>query len=205
MTLNITLPQNTQAIFEILKSGKFLCDNHPESRHRKYHQECLNYYSELKNLFQVIGLDLVKEEGGRYFYFSDFNTADSDEQQIEKKLKNFTDYIRLFSILNEIYEYFDAGFTFTLGEVEYKVIETASFRGKFKTKDGEQIRKQIAKDIRLFTSAGYFYLSEPKHDKYIVLSSIQRLKSFIGDITIRDEIFDEIDEIVKEGDKDNDE
>jgi len=198
MKLDVDLPDLTSEIFDTLSEGKFLCKNHPNRRYERLYDKCLEYYESLKQYFSVIDIDLINEDD-EYFYFGDLKIVDTDNSEINLKLKEFVNYIRFYSILVESYEYFGAGDSFTRADVEQKVIANIALRSKYK-KDDKTIRQEIEREIKLFVKNGYIYKIDEKSDKYVALASIARLKDFIGSIKIEDEIFEELEEIVHSGD-----
>ena len=200
MKIELELPNATYEIFDFLREGKFLCKNHPEPEHDRLYRNCLKYYINLKEYFACIKIDLINEEDD-YFYFGDLKIMEEDSSEITIKLKEFIKFIRFYSILVESYKYFGAGTSFTLAKLEQNIIESIPLRSKYK-KDDKGIRKELEGEVKMFLKYGYIYKIDLKDDKYIALASIQRLKDFIGSITIDDEIFEEVEEVIKNGDDD---
>jgi hypothetical protein len=198
MKLDVDLPDLTSEIFNSLSEGKFLCKNHPNRGDERLYESCLEHYKSLKKYFAIINIDLINEDD-EYFYFGDLKIVEAYSNEIDLKLKEFVNYIRFYSILVESYEYFGAGNSFTRADVEQKVIENIALRSRYK-KDDKTIRQEIEREIKLFVKSGYIYKINEKSDKYIALAPIARLKGFIGSIKIEDEIFEELEEIINNGD-----
>lgn len=200
MKIELELPSSTYKIFDFLSEGKFLCKNHPEPEHDRLYRNCLKYYTDLKKYFSYLKIDLINEEDD-YFYFGDLKVVEEDSNEITIKLKEFIKFIRFYSILVESYKYFGAGTAFTLARLEQNIIESIPLRSKYK-KDNKGIRKELESEVKMFLKSGYIYRIDSKDDKYIALASMQRLKEFIGNISIDDEIFEEVEEVIKNGEDD---
>ena len=88
-----------------------------------------------------------------------------------------------------------------MAKLEQNIIESIALRSKYK-KDNKGIRKELESEVKMFLKSGYIYRIDSKDDKYIALASMQRLKEFIGNISIDDEIFEEVEEVIKNGEDD---
>lgn len=62
------LPESTKAIFDTLRNGNFIVDNHPEAEQRRMFAICESYTDTLSAYFEPLGYDLERGDGYYMFY-----------------------------------------------------------------------------------------------------------------------------------------
>ena len=87
------LPSTTKAIFDTLRGGNFIIDNHPEPEQRKMFIDCESYLSTLRAYFEPLGYDL--EEGDGFFLFYIKDLVDSAKEHRMNQMLNMLDIITL--------------------------------------------------------------------------------------------------------------
>ena len=182
MKLNIEVPEGTDAIFNLLSTGGYLCANHPDEQHSTLYRRCRNGETGLVKYFSVIGLNLVGEND--FYYFENLNEGDAESPEVEKKLKSYLPFINFHIVLTKILNYVQPGTLFTLAEIEQNILDNISLSSMYKKNDRDSIRKEIEKDVKLFVSSGYLYRTSSSSEQYMVLSSFNRLLDFLSLIEV---------------------
>jgi len=98
------LPNDTKEIFDTLRNGNFIVDNHPEKAHRNMFFTCDSYYDTLLNYFAPLGYDLERGDGYFLFYTQGMNEATK-----EHRINQLLNILNVVDLLLGVFPNFSVG------------------------------------------------------------------------------------------------
>jgi hypothetical protein len=179
--MTISLDKNsTQKIFKLLKEGKFLSQNTPDTDEKQLFNYLQMHFEEFQSLFSYLDITLILREG--YCYFASFENRD---QRIQSILK----LIDLMSFYFHFDPTFGVGTRFSINDVEERINDDITLKTKFnklKELKSDTQRNKIHSLIEKFEKRGYLALEDPFLERYVVLDSYSYLVSFFNKIEIKE-------------------
>lgn len=183
----------TSNIFEILRKGKFICSNSPDSYIQNLYKvlEDENTFDELYEFFYQI--NYILEQGDEFFYFSQKEKTIDLDRKIEKAF-SWIDIVDFFKTFDSS---FDVGTRFTPSEIHNQLKNNADLKTKLdnlKTigTDKKNHSDKIKKIIEKLEKENFLTLEDEISETFKVLNSFNYLKDLINTINIPEEIANEI-------------
>lgn len=172
------VPNRTDEIFDILKSGKFLCENYPEPTHRKLYSIVYDNYDSLYEYFSYIGYILNKEQD--YFYFS----KEENKFQIENKLNNIIKFIDLLDFILEYQNDFSVGYKVSPSQLLASINENTILKNKLSKLDKRDVTlyQKCKKILDDFVNKGVMAIENEEEEMYLTLSSFNYIQKFCESI-----------------------
>ena len=174
------LPNEIQRIFNSLRNGKFIIDNHPDTQQRKLFAICESYFSVLTAYFQPLGYDL--ERGDGYFLFYTQQMNDTMKKHRMNELLAMLDIVELFM---GSFPNFSVGWSGSPSELEMSVKNDTVRREQLERMRDIKGKTLLEKSNDIFNSMVKFGCFVPLNDTYNrfrLCSSYNYVKEFYESI-----------------------
>lgn len=173
------LPNETRKIFDHLRDGNFIVDNHPSSEQQRLYMICKKNFNTLFSYFEPLGYDLF--EGDGYYIFS-INTIEQNQQH---KINQLSDLIVTIELLLSSFNGFDVGWRGSPSDLEMSVKSNVlaqesimNMRGL----TGDTLHAKCASIFKRLTNFGCLVKIEDKMDTHVLTSSYNYVKDFLNQI-----------------------
>lgn len=186
------LPNETQMIFDSLRNGNFIVDNHPDTRQRRLFAICENYFDTLTAYFQPLGYDL--ERGDGYFLFY---TQGMNETTKEYRMNQLLVMLDLVELLIGSFPTFSVGWTGSPSELEMSVKNDTARREQLEKMRSAKGKTLLEKSNSVFNSMvkfGCFVPLDDKYNRYMLCSSYNYIKEFYESVVRINSVEEQEDE-----------
>lgn len=170
------LPNSTKMIFDTLRGGNFIIDNHPEPLQRKMFRDCANHLPTLKAYFEPLGYDL--EEGDGYFLFY---IQDLSEAAKEHRMRQLLHILDVVTLMVGVFANFNVGWRGSPAELEITLKGDILRREELERMRGIKGKTLTERCVSLFDSLYKFGCLVPLDDKlnnYLLSSAYNYLSEF---------------------------
>jgi len=155
------LPNLTKKIFDTLRNGNFIVDNHPETEQRKMFAICENYYSVLSSYFEPLGYDL--ERGDGYFLFYTQGMLESTKEHRMTQLLHILD---LIDLLLGVFPNLSVGWKASPSDLEMNLKGDTLRREHLEKMRGIRGKTLLERCNSVFDAMNKFGCLVPLEDKY---------------------------------------
>ncbi len=107
------LPKTIKVIFDTLRNGNFIVDNHPEAEQRRLYSVCESYTDTLSAYFEPLGYDLEQGDGYYLFY-----TQGMLETTKEHRMTQLLTMLDLIDLLLGVFPNIDVGWRGSPSDLE---------------------------------------------------------------------------------------
>lgn len=194
----MSIPRQTNEIFELLSKGQFICSNSSDNRISKLY-EIIDESDNYELLYEYfVAINFILERGDEYFYFS---RKDESKADIERKLEIAFRWIDIVDFFKTYDNSFASGYSFTPSEITVKISVDAVLKSKadgvrntFKLDDKTPYHEVVSKIIESLCKDGYAEIENEIMKSYKVLSAFKYLEELMNNINIPEEVNHEIPE-----------
>lgn len=175
----ISLPIDTQEIFETLRLGTFLTANDPERLRRRLYRICDEHAEILAAYFKPLGYDLNRGKG--YFFFS----KEFQRTQLEKKVAKILEMIDIIALMMDYDSDFGIGWRGRPGALAESAEDNIVLKERIGRLNGIKGDTMPAKCKNIFEKIrdnGYMGIENEESETYLVLDSYDYIRTFIESI-----------------------
>jgi len=181
---------HTKEAYDLMSKGKFIVQDSLDPTMQAIYDDIDENFDEYNTFFEHIGLFV--ERGNGYFSLC----RKEVRSELERKIKVFYKWIKIYDFLTSYNPSFQQGFSFTKSSIEEKMHDDADVREKgislFDNKDNyAEIVKYV---IDMLLELNYIEVLNSSESKYRVTSAFNYLENLIECIQIESDIEDEIPE-----------
>lgn len=173
------LPNETRRIFDLLRDGNFIVDNHPSKEQQRLYLICKKNFNTLFDYFRPLGYDLYEGEG--YYIF----TIDTVEQHQQHKIHQISDLIITIELLLSSFNGFDVGWRGSPSDLEMAVKNNVLAQEsilKMRGIPGDTLHAKCVGIFKRLSSFGCFVKIDDKLDTHVLTSSYNYIKDFLDQI-----------------------
>ena len=174
------LPRETKEIFDTLRKGNFIVEDHPDSHQRRLYVVCDTNQSTLFALYEALGYELVGGEGYFIFYTPEMGEA-AKEHRVEQILM-LLDIIDLFY---GAFPSFDIGWKGTPSDLEMALKNDTVRLERLEHMRGTKGKTVYEKCESAFDSLSKFGCIVSQEDKlgsYQVTSAFNYVRDFFDSV-----------------------
>lgn len=186
------LPNETQKIFDTLRNGNFIVDNHPDKQQRRLFGICEAYFDTLTAYFQPLGYDL--ERGDGYFLFY---TQEMNETTKEYRMNQLLAMLDLVELFIGSFPNFEVGWSGSPSELEMSVKNDTTRREQLEKMRGIRGKTLLEKSNSVFGAMvkyGCFIPLDDKYNRYMLCSSYNYIKEFYESVVRINSVEEQEDE-----------
>lgn len=155
------LPNETKEIFDTLRGGNFITDNHPEQKQRRMFHICEENTEVLRAYFRPLGYDLEKGDGYFMFY-----TEDMPETAKEHRIDQILQLLDIVELLYGVFPHFDIGWKGSPSDLEMALKSDTIRRERLERMRGARGITMLQKCTSMFEQLNKFGCFVPLNDKY---------------------------------------
>ena len=186
MSETVTIPPKLKEIFHTLVRGErlFLSDNGTQAEREQFWTLDRNLDA-FNDYLNPLGFEILAGDG--YFYISGEETASATQDKMDRNLN----LIQVYGLLSDTLDGFEAGKVFKVSELESRFTENGDLAERLtrltqKPATNFDVSDQIESVLRRFERVG-FILNNSTYDRsFVVLSSINYLRSIILMLDFKD-------------------
>lgn len=194
----MSVPRQTGEIFEILSKGQFICSNSSDIRISKL-CEILDDSEIFETLYDYFfSINFILEKGDEYYYFSRKGESKAD---LERKLETACKWIDIVDFFKTFDSAFGSGYSFSPADVAVKISVEAvlknkadSLKGTLRLDEKTPYFEVVNKIVDTLVKEGFAELENEILKSHKVLSSFKYLEELINNISIPEEVQNEIPE-----------
>jgi hypothetical protein len=173
-------------IFELLRLGKFICDNSRKIATKRQFKYLEKNFEALSAYYGEIGIEL--RSGNGFYYF----TRQENNQDLERKIQYFAIYIDILDICYNFALDFGAGKRFQRTQLEQFFIRNERFRIALEeimqSMNRQYVQNSISRQVNTILNKmvidGYIELEDEDTESYLVLSAWNYLNDLVQAIHI---------------------
>ena len=179
----------TKEAFEYMNKGKFIVSDSYEPEMKSIYEDIDDNFEEYNTFFEHLGLFI--ERGDGYFSLCRKETR----MDLERKIKVYIKWIKLYSFLISYHSSFRRGTVFTKSSIEEKMHDDAEVRDKGLALFDEKTQSDIVeKVIKMLADVNFIEELSASEGKYRVTAAFNYLENLIECINIEADVEDEIPE-----------
>lgn len=174
------LPIETKEIFDTLRRGNFIVDNHPDSHQKRLYGICDSHHSTLFPYFDKLGYELMAGEG--YFLFT---VSDMPESAKENRIDRILELLDFMELFHGVFPSFGIGWRGSPAElatalksdaIRYEKLENARIsRGK----SLQELCEKVFSEMERF---GIMVPTSDNQNNYMVTSAYNYAKEFFESV-----------------------
>jgi hypothetical protein len=190
----MNLPEKTNAIFERLSKGQFICSNSTDQTICRLYDIINENEDILYDYFTIIDFEL--ERANEYFYFSRIEFKADIQNKIEKAEK----WIDLIDFLKTYDHSFTSGYRFYPIDIQLKIRVDLNLRDKLDhlkrhfTGDNKSYEDKINSLLKILEKDGLIELENSISNQYKVVAAFEYIEQLIISINIPEDTQNEISE-----------
>ncbi len=174
------LPIETKEIFDTLRRGNFIVDNHPDSHQKRLYSVCDSHHSLLFSYFDKLGYELTGGEG--YFLFTVSDMPESAKENRIDRVLELLDFMELFHGVFPTFSIGWRGFAAELATalksdaIRYEKLENARIS---KGKSLQELCEKVFNEMERF---GIMVPINDNQNNYMVTSAYNYAKEFFESV-----------------------
>jgi len=175
------LPNETKRIFDYLRDGNFIVDNHPSSEQQRLYLICKKNFNTLFGYFEPLGYNLFEGEG--YYIF----IIDTIEQNQQHKINQISELIVTVELLLSSFNGFDVGWRGSPSDLEMSAKGNVFVQEsimKMRGITGDTLHMKCTSIFKRLVNFGCFVKMDDRMDTYVLTSSYNYVKDFLEQIEI---------------------
>ena len=169
------LPRETKDIFDTLRNGNFIVDDHPDSYQRRLYSVCSSNHNVLFSYFEHLGYELT--EGDGYYIF----TIELSETAREHRMDQILSLLDLVELFYGAFGGFDVGWSGSPSELELvlknDIVRMERFE-KMRGISGKSLNEMCESAFMKMYKYGCMAKLNDKLDTYKVIASFNYVKEF---------------------------
>ncbi len=177
MTIDMaTMPKETKDIFDTLRGGNFIIDDHPESYQRRLYSICDVHYSKLFAYFEILGYTLTAGDG--YFVFS----TELGEPTRAHRMNQLLTLIDLVYLFRGSFGNFDVGWSGSPSELELALkndIVKMERLERLRGISGSTVNEMCESAFKRLQKFGCMIKIDEKLDIYKLVSPYNYIKEYL--------------------------
>lgn len=186
MSDSVIIPPKLKEIFHTLARGEhlFLSDNGTPTE-RNYCDTLERNLKIFNDYLKPLGFEIHQGDG--YYYLSSEETASATQDKMDRNLN----LIQVYGLLSDALDGFEAGKQFKAAELEARFVQNGDLAERLtrvtrKPSVNHGIGEQMESLLRKFEKVGFIMNSSTYDRSFIVLSSINYLRSIILMLNFKD-------------------
>jgi len=186
------LPIETKTIFDILRNGNFIVDNHPNTASKRLFDICENHFETFTSYFEPLGYTLERGSG-YYLFYTDGILETAKEHRITQILF----LLDLIDLMLGAFPNFGVGWRGSPSDLEMALKNDTLRRERLEKMRGIKGKTLLERCNSVFNSFDKFGCMEAMEDKYsnyLMLSSYNYVVDFFDAVKRINSEIDNFDE-----------